>query len=126
MPPKLEAQRELRKTTDLETTYVVNGFFLDSWGVPAVKTRMGYSTIVLDVPHKTAAIPGTGDVPIVFTHTTDVAKFVAASLDLVKWEPVSYVIGDKVTWNEFLHFAEVANGKCSTEIRVLNNIKPAN
>ncbi|KAH6961727.1 hypothetical protein BKA56DRAFT_424379, partial [Ilyonectria sp. MPI-CAGE-AT-0026] len=110
VPPRLEAQRELKKTTDLETTHVVNGFFLDYWGVPAFKSHMGPSTMVLDIPNKTAAIPGTGDVPVVFTHTTDVAKYVAASLDLAKWEPVTYIVGDKVTWNEFLHLAEEATG----------------
>lgn len=68
-------------------------------------------SIVLDIPSKKAAIPGSGNEPAVFTHTTDVAKFVAASLDLDKWDTASYVVGDRVTWNEFLHFAEEATSK---------------
>lgn len=84
---------------------------MDFWGVPAVKSYMGYQTLVLDVPNNAAAIPGTGDEPVVFTHTTDVARFVAASLALERWEPVSYVVGDRVTWNEFLHLAEEAKGR---------------
>ncbi|KAH6995317.1 hypothetical protein EDB80DRAFT_755383 [Ilyonectria destructans] len=94
VPPKLEAQKEFRKTTDLETTC----------------THMGSQTMVLDIPNKAAAIPGSGNTPVVFIYTADVAKFVVASLDLEKWEQVSYVTGDRVTWNEFLHLAEEAKG----------------
>ncbi|KAL6401271.1 hypothetical protein AUP68_15138 [Ilyonectria robusta] len=60
--------------------------------------------------NNTAAILGSGDVPVVFTHTADVAKFVAASLALSQWEPDTYVIGDKLTWHEFLPLAEAAKG----------------
>lgn len=48
--------------------------------------------------------------PVAFTHTSDVAKYVAALLDLDMWEPESFVFGDKVTLNEFLHLAEAAKG----------------
>jgi len=96
--------------TDLETTRVVNGFFMDYWGYPGVESRMGPMTLFIDVANNAAAIPGTGDVAGIFSHTADVAKLVAASLDLQKWDPVSYLIGDKVTWNEFLGFAENAKG----------------
>ena len=57
-----------------------------------------------------AAISGSGNTPVVFTHTIDVAKFVAASLDLDKWDKRFFVKGDKLTWNEFLQLAEKAKG----------------
>lgn len=66
--------------------------------------------MVSDIANNAAAIPGSGDVPAVFTHTSDVARFVAASLDLDHWDSVHYVIGDRVTWNEFLRLAEEAKG----------------
>ncbi|KAH8589852.1 nmrA-like family protein [Bisporella sp. PMI_857] len=108
--PKLQVQEELKKTTDLETTRFLNGYFLDYWGIPAVKSHMPPITLVVDMPNDIAAVPGSGNTPVVFTHTTDVAKYVAASLSLDKWDPESYVIGDRVTWNEFVHLAEEAKG----------------
>jgi hypothetical protein len=42
-----------------------------------------------------------------------VARFVAASLDLPKWDPTYTIVGDKLTWNEFLSIAEEAKGNTS-------------
>lgn len=98
------------EATSLEYTAIINGFFSDYWFAPHVKTHMGTLPMVLDIPNNTAAIPGSGEVPVVFTHTTDIAKYVAALLDSPKWEKESYIIGDKVTWNEFLRMVEAAKG----------------
>ncbi|KAM3427426.1 hypothetical protein MY4824_009447 [Beauveria thailandica] len=106
---KLDAQKELPKVTDLETTYFLIGTFMDYWG-PAEKTRLAPFPIVLDIPHNMAAIPGSGDIPVVFTHTIDVAKFVAASLALTHWDPVTYIMGDKLSWNQVVKLAEAARG----------------
>ncbi|KAH6869438.1 hypothetical protein B0T10DRAFT_568906 [Thelonectria olida] len=60
-----------------------------------------------------AAIPGSGNTSVTFTHTFDLAKYVDRALDLEKWNPGSYIVGDKVTWNEFAEIAEAAKGvKC--------------
>lgn len=58
-----------------------------------------------------AAIPGSGNVPVVFSHTFDVAKFVGALLTLEKWPLESYIMGDKMTWNQFLQLAEEVRGE---------------
>ncbi|KAH7127739.1 hypothetical protein B0J13DRAFT_645737 [Dactylonectria estremocensis] len=108
--PKLEAQAVLKTMSNLVSTVVQNGYFMDYWGVPVVKSYMQPSTSILDIPNAAAGIPGTGNEPIIFSHTTDVAKFVAALLDSDEWDPVSYVVGDKLTWNEFLGFAEDVRG----------------
>lgn len=68
-------------------------------------------TMVLDIPNNCAAIPGSGDIPIVFTHTKDTAKFVAASLDLETWEEESFVMGDRMSFNELLKIIEGIKGK---------------
>jgi nucleoside-diphosphate-sugar epimerase len=68
-------------------------------------------TMVLDMANNAAAIPGSGNVPLVFTHTRDTAKFVVASLDLEKWNVGTYVMGDKMTFNEVLKVAENVKGK---------------
>lgn len=106
---KLDAVDALQKTS-LEFTLFYVGYFLDFWGYPRVRSYQRQNVICVDIEHNTAAIPGSGEVPVAFTHTLDVAEFVAASLDLPKWEPESFVIGDTVTWNEFLGIAEEVKG----------------
>ncbi|KAG4282048.1 hypothetical protein FPRO06_10951 [Fusarium proliferatum] len=76
---------ELR-TTDLEWTRFDNGFFLDYYGPPTFKSYMQRVAWAIDIAHKKAGIPGTGNEPMTFTYTFDVAKFVVAALDLPKWE----------------------------------------
>ncbi|KAK4248804.1 isoflavone reductase [Corynascus novoguineensis] len=115
---KREAARALEATTTLEHTVFHVGFLMDYWGlgphgvlgVPSyLATRTPFVTW-LDMAHGAAAIPGSGDVPVVFTHTADVARFVAASLDLPRWERETFVLGDRLTWNQFLRLAEEARG----------------
>ncbi|WKT54439.1 NmrA-like domain [Fusarium oxysporum f. sp. vasinfectum] len=96
---------------DLEWTVVANGFFLDYWGAPNLKTYLDHLTIVLDVAGRKAAIPGNQNQPLVFTYTKDVAKFTAKLLTLEKWEQVSYIIGDRLTWKEFTQLAEDITGE---------------
>ncbi|KAH8807668.1 hypothetical protein F5884DRAFT_345008 [Xylogone sp. PMI_703] len=103
------ALNELEKT-NLESTSVVNGFFLDYYGMPHVKTYLTPIYMVVDMQNKAAAIPGTGNEPMSFTYTFDVGKFVAALLDLPKWDKVTYCYGDHLTWNEFVKLAEEARG----------------
>ncbi|OQD68919.1 hypothetical protein PENPOL_c002G01935 [Penicillium polonicum] len=98
------------KETSLEYTVVQNGCFLDYWCMNTVKSYMVPATTVIDTRNNAASIPGSGNTPVVFTHTSDVAKYVVALLDLNKWEPESFVVGDKVTLNEFLHLSEEAKG----------------
>ncbi|KAJ0151603.1 Uncharacterized protein HZ326_5974 [Fusarium oxysporum f. sp. albedinis] len=108
---KLRAQDELRKT-NLEWTSIHIGFFLDFWGSSksAAKSNLHTPSTFVDIKHRAAAIPGSGDVPVTFTYSRDVAKFVAALLNLEKWEEATYIIGDKVTFNEMVKIAEEATG----------------
>jgi len=88
---------------------ILNGFFLDYFVAPKVPSYFQPLAFAIDFAHDTAAIPGSGDVPAVFTHTWDIARFVAALVASdEKWEKKSYIIGDKVTWKEFVRFAEGA------------------
>lgn len=106
---KLAAEAELEKTS-LEWTLICNGFFLDYWGMPKVKSYLQPTVIILDIAAGMAGVPGSGDTPVVFTYSFDVGKYVAACLTLSKWEKESYVIGDKLTWNEFVKLAEEVRG----------------
>lgn len=49
--------------------------------------------------------------PVVFTYTKDVGRFVAGSLELPEWPEKSFMVGDKVTLNELLRLAQDATGK---------------
>lgn len=112
------------KKTFLEYTAVVNGFFVDYYVQPHVKSYLSGLTLAIDTPNKTAAIPGSGNTPVVFTHTFDVAKFVDPLLRLTSWETESYIIGDKVTMNDFLAIAEEARGtKFATTYDSLEKLK---
>ncbi|EEU35743.1 uncharacterized protein NECHADRAFT_44399 [Fusarium vanettenii 77-13-4] len=102
---KLAAIDQL-KSTNLEWTYFTVGYFLDYYGMPHVKTHLPTFLVAVDVANKIARIPGTGNDPVTFTYTYDVARFVAVALDMKKWEEETIVAGDKATWNEFLKLAQ--------------------
>ncbi|KAF6528723.1 hypothetical protein HZS61_000035 [Fusarium oxysporum f. sp. conglutinans] len=105
------ASIEQLRRTNLEWTRFAVGFFLDYYGMPNIKTHLPMLTFALDIPHKKAAIPGTGDEPISFTYTYDVAKFVAAFLDETEWEELTVCYGERTTWNSFLKIAEEVSGQ---------------
>ncbi|KAH6957331.1 hypothetical protein DER45DRAFT_524823 [Fusarium avenaceum] len=96
----------------LEWTVVHNGIFLDYFFPPTgMKTHYDHGTIVVDMLNKAAGIPGTGDEPIVFTYTFDVAKFVIAALDLKTWPEELRILGTKLTFNELVRLGEKARGE---------------
>ncbi|KAH8664582.1 hypothetical protein BX600DRAFT_301799 [Xylariales sp. PMI_506] len=110
---RLTARAALEATTDLEHTVFHTGFFLDYWGAESsITSHMPPLVMVVDLAHGAASIPGSGDVPVVFTHTRDIARFVVASLDLEAgtWDPVTTVVGDRLTWNEFVALVEEVRG----------------
>ncbi|KAL2847164.1 NAD(P)-binding protein [Aspergillus pseudoustus] len=109
VPMKLLALDELKKT-DLEYTVFYVGFLLDYYTGPSIKSYMSPLIVVIDMECNIAAIPGSGNTPIAFTHSLDVGKYVDASLDLKKWDASYRIIGDKATWNEFVKLAEIAKG----------------
>lgn len=72
---------------------------------------MGVFPLVVDMSHNAAAIPGSGNVPVVFTHTTDVARFAASLLSQDTWPAESFAVGEKLTWRDFVRVAEEAKGE---------------
>jgi hypothetical protein len=106
---KLNTVEALEKTS-LEYTLFYVGYFLDVRGSPHAKSYQRQNIIAVDIEYKRTAMPGTGNAPVTFTRTLDIAEYVAASLDFPKWELESCVIGDVVTWNEFLSISEETIG----------------
>ncbi|KAH7120008.1 hypothetical protein B0J11DRAFT_73474 [Dendryphion nanum] len=101
----------LLASTSLQHTSVVTGYFLDYWCIPKVPSYLRPVTLVIDIPNRTAAIPGSGNVPVVFTHSFDIAKFIPRLLAEKEWEAESFIVGDRLTLNEFLALAEEVTGE---------------
>ncbi|KAM0345691.1 hypothetical protein ACHAPU_006346 [Fusarium lateritium] len=107
---KLNIIAALEATSSLDYTVVLNGYFADYWIIPKVKSYQDPLPLVVDITNNFAAIPGSGNELVTFTHTFDVARFVAALLGAPEWDRESYIIGDKVSWNQFVQYAEEAKG----------------
>ena len=107
---KVAAIEKLRATS-LAHTIFITGQFLDYFGMPHVPTYLPGISVVVDVENMKAAIPRDGNTPIVFTYTVDVAKFVAASLELPKWPQRSVIVGDRITANQLVSLVEKVRGK---------------
>ncbi|KAM0285823.1 hypothetical protein ACHAQH_001285 [Verticillium albo-atrum] len=108
---QLASQAHLR-TTSLEGTEIANGYFLDFWGMPHIKTHMLSTIPAIYMAAKIAAIPGTGNELVSFAYSFDVARIVARMLSQPAgtWEETTYILSDKLTWHAFLALAEDARG----------------
>ncbi|UKZ68351.1 uncharacterized protein TrAtP1_009390 [Trichoderma atroviride] len=119
--PMLTFQRnivkELRSHPNLEWTLFHNGYFMDYFGQPWAPTTMPSEVPFVDIEACQATIPGSGDDLAVWTHTTDVAKFVSRAISMKPgtWKEHSWIIGDKASLHEILRAAEKARG---TKFRV--------
>lgn len=119
--PMLNFQRnivkELRSHPNLEWTLFHNGYFMDYFGQPWAPTTMPSEIPFVDIEACQATIPGSGDDLAVWTHTTDVAKFVSRAISMKPgtWKEHSWIIGDKASLHEILRAAEKARG---TKFRV--------
>ncbi|KAF5535525.1 transcriptional activator Mut3p [Fusarium mexicanum] len=107
---KLNLIAALEAASSLEYTAVYNGYFADYWVLPNVKSYQSPVVLVVDIANNFAAVPGSGDELVTFTHTFDIAAFIAALVGASKWDKESYIIGDKVSWNQFVQYAEEAKG----------------
>ncbi|RMJ19900.1 hypothetical protein CDV36_000427 [Fusarium kuroshium] len=109
---------DLLRTTDLQWTEIAPGYFLDYWGMPYIKTHLTTTVPVIDIANAVAAIPGTGDEPVAFSYSIDVARVVARLLEISEWQETTYIIGDKLSWNRLLELAQEARG---TEFKVYHD-----
>ncbi|KAF4784193.1 hypothetical protein HER10_EVM0005256 [Colletotrichum scovillei] len=107
--PKILIIDALEKT-NLEFSAWYPGYFADYYVCPPLESHLTSMAMVVDVVNNKAGIPGSGDVPVAMTFTSDLAKFVAAALTLPKWEQETYLVGDKLTWNQLVELAEAVKG----------------
>ena len=84
--------------------------------MPHVETYLTPLAFAIDIPNRTAAIPGSGDDTISLTYTKDMGKFVVAALSLDKWDEALHCYSDFTTLNQILQYAEEATGTHHTKI----------
>ncbi|KAI8650732.1 NmrA domain-containing protein [Fusarium keratoplasticum] len=112
-----EAIDELEKT-QLTYTRIANGWFLDYYGMPHWKTHLEPWINVMNVEKKWAVIPGDGNVKASFITSQDMSRFVARLMDLEKWNKVSPIIANTLSFSELVEMAEKARG---CKFRVAND-----
>ncbi|CAH0017624.1 unnamed protein product [Clonostachys rhizophaga] len=96
---KLAAQKEI------QATLVLQGWLADYWVQPADESKSYIRPFPngwpIDLDQKTVRIPGTGDEPIGWTATRDMAKAVVKLISYDgDWPDHTYVFGELGTWNE--------------------------
>jgi nucleoside-diphosphate-sugar epimerase len=105
---------DLLRSSHLEFTRVMFGWLSDYFGMPHHKSNMKPLNYALDFKNRKAALPGDGEAPVTFMHSTDVAKYIAALLDEEKkWPELSPFASDKLTWNKVVEIAERVTGRLS-------------
>jgi hypothetical protein len=105
-----EAIDALEKT-DLEYTRVVNGWFLDYFGMPHWKTSLHPWFNILSMEDKWADVPGDGTASATLITTQDLGRFVGRLMDAPAWDKESTVVGNEIQFNKLVALAEVIRGK---------------
>ncbi|PYH41951.1 uncharacterized protein BP01DRAFT_376654 [Aspergillus saccharolyticus JOP 1030-1] len=72
-----------------------------------VTRRFVPSGFAIPYPQEVAGSSGDGETPVTSTYTFDLARYVVAMLDVKDWPEESRVVGDPVTWHEFVKAEEI-------------------
>ncbi|KAH7364639.1 hypothetical protein BKA65DRAFT_573091 [Rhexocercosporidium sp. MPI-PUGE-AT-0058] len=107
----VENAEALAKTKTLQYTRISTGQFMDYWGMPNVESTLNPFTWAIDIENGSAAVPGTGNEKLSMTYTPDLAQFIIKMLDEPNWPAMSGFVGQDVTFNEMLGWAESATGR---------------
>lgn len=120
---KVAAIDKLKEFPSLKYIRFINGTFMDYFGPPPNPPQMNVISLIIDPENAKAAIPGDGSATILITHTTDVARFVAAALSLPDWPEKLLIRGDRLTLNEVVAVAESVKGSTNPNNRILYTAK---
>lgn len=100
------------KASGIEYTLFTNGIFMDYFASPQkASASLPALTVGVDFNKCEANFVGTGDEPLCLTLADDVGRFVAAALDLDRWEERLGMIGSRTTWNELVRLGEQVRKK---------------
>lgn len=108
--PGLRAAKALSKS-GLIFTRVANGMFMDYLGLPNVQSHLRPFNWALNVPARSAAIPGTGNEKFSVTYSKDLARFLDRLVDEDEWPEWSIISGADTCLNELVTLAEKITGK---------------
>lgn len=95
------------QASGIEYTLFTNGVFMEYFASPQ-RASDSLPPIITSVDFNAgeANLIGTGDEPFCVTSVEDVGRFVAAALELDRWEERSSMMGSRVTWNELIRLGE--------------------
>ena len=105
-----EAIDELEKTS-LTYTRIANGWFLDYYGMPHWKCNLEPWINIINMESKWAVIPADGNIQASFLTSQDMSRFVARLMDLEKWDKISAIRANTLSFNELVAAAEKARGR---------------
>ena len=97
--------------SDLEYTRVVNGWFLDYYGMPHWKTSLHPWINILNMDEKWAVVPGDGTASATFITTQDLGQFIGRLMDAPVWNKESTIIGNEIQFDELVAKAEKIRGQ---------------
>lgn len=103
---------EATKASGMEYTQFTCGIFMNylGTGTPKGETEVLSGlrpwNFVINTKAGTADLPGDGNSKLTFTRLQDVGKFVAAALDLDRWEDEMGMVGSTMSYNEVIDAIE--------------------
>ena len=110
--------REKVRASGIEFTVFMSGAFMDYFASPQrASSSLPPLTVPVDFNNCEANIVGTRDEPFCVTLADDVGRFVAAALDLDRWDEEMGMVGSQTTWNELVKLGEEVRGKKFNVIR---------
>jgi nucleoside-diphosphate-sugar epimerase len=115
------------RLSGLEYTRFITGIWMNLFGVGSpyneAEALSGYRgpSFLINIKEGTALLPDDGSQKVVFTDRRDVARFVAATLDLDRWEPDNFLVGDKKSYGEVLELAERITGQSFKRSHISND-----
>jgi uncharacterized protein YbjT (DUF2867 family) len=104
--------REKVKASGIEYTLFDTGIFMDYFASPQRASPSLRNQICgVDFNKCEANFVGTGDDPLTLTRGEDVGRFIAAALELDKWDEELEMAGSQTTLNELVKLGEQVRGK---------------
>lgn len=102
---------EALEKTSLQYSRIAVGWLMDYWGMPRLPSELARFRWALDVESGLAIIPGTGEERFSMTYSHDLAKFVVRLLEEKEWPRLTGVVGQDVSFNQLVEWAESATGR---------------
>ena len=108
------------ETTNLEYTRIANGWFLDYYGMPHWKCNLEPWINIINMESKWAVIPADGNIQASFLTSQDMSRFAARLMDLDKWDKISAIRANTLSFNELIEAAEKARSRISPTFQSIN------